>query len=215
MIQKPHAAAEPIILELDPVGELPEGAIALMGQILAWSTYIEFDLFQLYAIAKQGDLVARRREFYKNTHGMRRRIDLVRKAYAGRLKNDVAKAFESIMKEAEAMALLRNDWAHNPFFMYGADPKLMMLKVSSGDFAGNLAPIDVEQMMPLLPLLGDFHRRLTMLIGLLGNPTGGDIIFAFGPMDEQISKQLQALIDERASAPSPSQHLQAEKPKKR
>lgn len=86
-----QGSADPIILELDPVSELPEGAIALIGRILAWSTYVEFDRFQLYAIAKQGDLVARRREFDKNTHGMRRRIDLVGKAYARRLKGDLAK----------------------------------------------------------------------------------------------------------------------------
>ena len=119
------------------------------------------------------------------------------------------------MKEAEVMASLRNDWAHNPFFMYRADPKLIMLKVSSGDFAGNFAPIDIEQMTSLLPLLGDFHRRLTMLIGLLRNPTGGDVIFAFGPMDEQMREQLQALVGPRASAPGPMQHLQPEKPRNR
>jgi hypothetical protein len=193
--EHPRFATEPLYLGLDPVGILPPAVLDLIGRVMAWSCYVEFDLFQLYAIAVPNDLVARRREFYGETLGMAARIRKVRNSYQGRLEGDLAKALHSVLDEAQALATFRNNWAHNPLFVYGPDRQLAMLKVASGDFAGDLEIPNLEHLISLLPNLQDFHRRLTLLIGLLGNPTGGHVVFAFGPVDATMAEQIRSLTE--------------------
>jgi hypothetical protein len=194
---------EPLSLEWDAVERLPPASLEFLGRLMAWSAYIEYDLFCLYAIAKGGDLVECRRKFFRNTRGMFLRVQQVEKAFAGRLRGGLASAFANIMRDAKALCEHRNDWAHNPLFLFGPDARLSMLKVASGDFAGDLVFVDQHRETALLPLLKKLHGQLITLIGLLGNPAGGKVFFVFGPTDAATMEQIRTLASEPAAARNP------------
>ena len=67
-------------LAADPLTIIPDDELKLIGEIMAWTAYIEADLFMLFLVAYPGEAARRRRQFYRDTRGLYSRARLVRKS---------------------------------------------------------------------------------------------------------------------------------------
>lgn len=185
-----HGDVPAIELSTDPIAEIPQDELLLIGEIMAWTAYIETDLFLLFILANPGDPVRRRKQFYKQTAGLYARIKLVRQSYEVRLQGDHAEALARLLQEAEALAKFRNDIAHNPVIRFGPKRALMRWMIGSGDFAGNLAKADSSIVRPLLPHLRRLHQNLQSFAALINSPEGKSFAVAFGVSDERVEAQI-------------------------
>ena len=199
-----HGDVPPIILELDPIKEIPAEEIAILGELIAWTAYIEVDLFTFYIIGKPGNEVKRRKVFYKRTAGLRQRVRLVRETLRGKLRKELVTPFDALMAEVEALADVRNEWAHNPIIRFGPKRTLVRWEVGSGEFAGRLVPVDVKVVRPLMPHVAQLHLNLRNLAALVNSPTGEQFAISFGERDAHMEAQIKRLLSALPSARPPN-----------
>lgn len=189
-----HGDVPAIELSTDPVAEIPADELTLLGEMMAWTSYIEVDLFLLFLLANPGDTIARRRQFYRRTAGLYARIKLVRLSFEGKLVGKLAQALEALLKEAEVLAQLRNEWAHNPIIRFGPKRSLMRWVVGSGDFAGGLMKVDAAKIRPHMPTLRQLHVNLTNVAALINDPEGKSYAIAFGGKSERMEAQIERYL---------------------
>ena len=190
----------PIELLIDPVAEIPVEELTLLGELMAWTAYIEVDLFLLFLLANPGDEIKRRKQFYRETKGLHGRIKLVRSSFEGKLSGVTEEALKILLQRAEWLAQVRNDWAHNPILRFGPKRLLVRWIVGSGDFAGRLTKVDGAKIRPLLPDLQQLHQGFTNLAALIRSPEGKSYAIAFGEKSERIEAQIARYLEDAAKS---------------
>ncbi|MCJ2010445.1 hypothetical protein [Methylobacterium sp. J-092] len=184
----------PIELLIDPIAEIPEAELTLLGEFMAWTAYIEVDMFLLYLLANPGSEVQRRKEFYRDTSGLSRRIALVRTSFEGKLEGVQKEALRILLERATILSRARNEWAHNPMIRFGPERLLVRWIVGSGDFAGRLVKVDGAAIRPHLRDLQQLHQGFTNLASLIRSPGGESYAIAFGEKTERLEAQIARLI---------------------
>ncbi|MFJ6326535.1 MULTISPECIES: hypothetical protein [unclassified Rhizobium] len=179
---------------LYPINDIPNDEIALLGEMMAWTAYIEVDLFTLYILGKPGSEVKRRKEFYKQTAGLKQRVRLVRETLHAKLHAELAGPFNALMTEVEILADVRNTWAHNPIIRFGPERTLVRWEIGSGEFAGRLVRVDAKVLRPLMPRVEQLHLNLRNLAALVNSPTGEQFAITFGERDARMDAQLKRLL---------------------
>ncbi|MGU3662136.1 hypothetical protein [Methylobacterium fujisawaense] len=181
-------------LAADPLAIIPDDELKLIGEILAWTAYIEADLFMLFLVAYPGEATRRRRQFYRDTHGLHSRARLVRQSFEGRSDENVMQAIDRLIEQIKVLGSFRNDIAHNPIIRFGPKRALMRWTPGSGTGAGNLTRIDAKIVRSVFPEIRRLHDDLRKLAAVLHSPSGSSFAIVFGETDERIEAQISRYI---------------------
>ncbi|MFK5598295.1 hypothetical protein ACFZ8E_15065 [Methylobacterium sp. HMF5984] len=183
-----------IELASDPLSIVPPDELQLIGEVMAWSAYIEADLFMLFLVAWPGDAERRRRQFYRDTRGMHGRAKLVRQSFEGRADGPIMAALGRLIEQVNILGSFRNDVAHNPLIRFGPKRALMRWTPGKGTGAGTLSLVDATAARQVMPAIRQLHDDLRNLAALLHSPSGGSFGITFGEMNERMEAQIARYV---------------------
>jgi hypothetical protein len=180
-----------IVIDDQPLAGLPDQLFSVLGRLVSWCAFIEYDLFLLYCLFEQeGQSPQTSRElFYGKARGLGGRIELVKKSLKGKLVETDEAELTALLNDLRTLAAFRNSAAHNPHFWDYTAHKLTILHVAEGDnAAGRSDIVNLDAFNQLFALIPSYHQMLTNWFRGICKSLGTEPVIYFGdPWDKQAS----------------------------